>query len=71
MTYKRYSLQFTFMNGDLENYECTDYRRKDGVDEIYYSPGQRVVMDYARPDFEIPVVNVKHLMKDDIHPDDR
>ena len=71
MTYRRYSLEFTYTNGDSEHFDSTNYQRKDGVYEIYYSDSDKIVMGYARPDFEIPVVNVRRLFKEDIHPDDR
>lgn len=71
MICKRYSLDFTFMDGKSEHFDCTAYRRKDGVYEIYYSQSEKVVMDFAKPDFEIPVVNVKMLFKDDVPVDER
>ncbi|QNN99272.1 hypothetical protein SEA_FAUST_200 [Streptomyces phage Faust] len=71
MTYRRYSLHITYTNGATEDFDCTNYRRKDGVYEIYYSDSERLVMDYARPDFELPVVNVRSLFKEDIPEEDR
>jgi len=70
MIYKRYSLNFVFMDGREESFDCTDYRRVDGVYELYYSESDRLVMNFARPDFEIPARNVRWLFKEDI-PQDR